>query len=946
MKKINYLLIAAIASLTVASCQKEQAEQFTPAGQGAGQEFTVSLPEVTKTALVEGKTVWAKNDSLWISNGTLTEKIGVPEESWGQKSFTFKTKGTMITPETPNMYVVYPYEAAAGVKDGKVSVKVPGVQDGQFKNANIAAAQTTTYSVSLKNVTAILKVTVPEETKAPVYSLAIGAANGNAVTGTCTVDLSGSEPVLTPSVKATSISAQVDGLTGDFYFAVIPGSFDAGFTLTAATTNFTFASQTKVTKSAKSVKANELYDLGNIGDDLKPLNGAGTEAEPWQIETLGHMIALSSAVAEGRDFSGEYLKVMNDISGVTNQIGYYIGTDMKAFKGTFDGNDKTITVDINGAASPDVQRIGLFGEVADGATIKNLTINGSVTTTGGAVAGLVGRIDISKECTTPVTISHVTNNASVTGSSWLGGIAGYATVNAKNMLVIDHCKNTGTVKGSGYNNGGIIGQIAASANTNNIVVSDCENTGDISGTYCIAGISGYTFASTLSSCTNSGKVTATAAATGTTGATGKGAIGTQKNYQQCAGGISGWTQNTTVKDCTNNGDVTASNKVGGITGINYWAGLANCTNNGTVTATSSITSYFQRVSAVGGITGWHYVAYRLQKCTNNGDVKSSGGAAGGIVGEINSTTWTTFTVEDCVNNGKVSANGQGIGGIAGRAMGSTGKSIEFVRCKNTGTLSNASSIMGGIVGHALGFQDNSVEMLVNDCVNEGALNSMYWIGGIVGYVTSRTNGNNTLITIRNCENKGVITANRSDGDNGEVSGGILGAASVSTSTGFATSKAHIYNCINNGNVEYKQTAHKGVYMGGIVGRGGSTTTVENVVNNAYVGPQGNVEPVEGAGARLGAIYGSIDAASVVLKYAYYKNGVCTTVVGTAGKPLPDEATVTNYNADGELAMPVKVADVDQSILDEALNAWVNANKTDTTPYLAWGWTTGPVFVRE
>ncbi len=874
MKKINYLLIAAIASLTVASCQKEQAEQFTPAGQGAGQEFTVSLPEVTKTALVEGKTVWAKNDSLWVSNGTLTEKIGVPEESWGQKSFTFKTKGTMITPETPNMYVVYPYEAAAGVKDGKVSVKVPGVQDGQFKNANIAAAQTTTYSVSLKNVTAILKVTVPEETKAPVYSLAIGAANGNAVTGTCTVDLSGSEPVLTPSVKATSISAQVDGLTGDFYFAVIPGSFDAGFTLTAATTNFTFASQTKVTKSAKSVKANELYDLGNIGDDLKPLNGAGTEAEPWQIETLGHMIALSSAVAEGRDFSGEYLKVMNDISGVTNQIGYYIGTDMKAFKGTFDGNDKTITVDINGAASPDVQRIGLFGEVADGATIKNLTINGSVTTTGGAVAGLVGRIDISKECTTPVTISHVTNNASVTGSSWLGGIAGYATVNAKNMLVIDHCKNTGTVKGSGYNNGGIIGQIAASANTNNIVVSDCENTGDISGTYCIAGISGYTFASTLSSCTNSGKVTATAAATGTTGATGKGAIGTQKNYQQCAGGISGWTQNTTVKDCT-----------------------------------------------------------------NNGDVKSSGGAAGGIVGEINSTTWTTFTVEDCVNNGKVSANGQGIGGIAGRAMGSTGKSIEFVRCKNTGTLSNASSIMGGIVGHALGFQDNSVEMLVNDCVNEGALNSMYWIGGIVGYVTSRTNGNNTLITIRNCENKGVITANRSDGDNGEVSGGILGAASVSTSTGFAASKAHIYNCINNGNVEYKQTAHKGVYMGGIVGRGGSTTTVENVVNNAYVGPQGNVEPVEGAGARLGAIYGSIDAASVVLKYAYYKNGVCTTVVGTAGKPLPDEATVTNYNADGELAMPVKVADVDQSILDEALNAWVNANKTDTTPYLAWGWTT-------
>ena len=306
MKKINYLLIAAIASLTVASCQKEQAEQFTPAGQGAGQEFTVSLPEVTKTALVEGKTVWAKNDSLWVSNGTLTEKIGVPEESWGQKSFTFKTKGTMITPETPNMYMVYPYEAASGVKEGKLSVKIPGFQKGEFNEANIVAAQTTTYSVSLKNVTAILKVTVPPqaETKnTPIYSLAIGATNGNALSGTCTVDFSGSDPVLTPTAKSTSISAQIDGLDDkDFYFAVIPGTYDAGFTLTAATTSFEYASETKTTKSAKTVKVNELVNLGSIGTDLKPLPGAGTETDPWQIESLGHMIALASAVAEGNNF--------------------------------------------------------------------------------------------------------------------------------------------------------------------------------------------------------------------------------------------------------------------------------------------------------------------------------------------------------------------------------------------------------------------------------------------------------------------------------------------------------------------------------------------------------------------------------------------------------------------------------------------------------------------
>ena len=961
MKKINYLLIAAIASLTVASCQKEQAEQFTPAGQGAGQEFTVSLPEVTKTALVEGKTVWAKNDSLWISNGTLTEKIGVPEESWGQKSFTFKTKGTMITPETPNMYVVYPYEAASGVKEGKLSVKIPGIQKGEFNEANIVAAQTTTYSVSLKNVTAILKVTVPPqaETKnTPIYSLAIGATNGNALSGTCTVDFSGSDPVLTPTAKSTSISAQIDGLDDkDFYFAVIPGTYDAGFTLTAATTSFEYASETKTTKSAKTVKVNELVNLGSIGTDLKPLQGTGEETDPWQIESLGHMIALASAVNDGNTFEGKFFKVMNDISGVTNQIGYLVGDfdkeaerEFKPFQGTFDGNNKAITLDLNGLTCPDIQRIGLFGELTDGATIKDLTLNGTVETTGGAVAALAGRIDISATCTKPVTISHVTNNASVKGSSWLGGIVGYAYTRMKDMIVIDNCTNTGIIEGTGYNNGGIVGQFAAKANTMTSSVTNCTNTGNISGTYCIGGICGYSYVVNFSKCNNSGNVTASAAATGTTGATSKGAIGTQSNYNRGTGGISGWSQNCTLDNCTNSGDIKGSTKVGGISGADYWSTPKDCTNNGKVEATSSITSYFPKVSAVGGIVGWHYVAYRIQNCTNNGQVKAAGGAAGGIVGEVDATTWIHFTVENCVNTGSISANGQAVGGIAGRAMGSnhnsTSKSISFTGCKNTGTISNASSLIGGIVGHFLGFQDGVTSSLVENCVNEGSLNAMYWIGGMVGYATSRVNGHNTLVTIRNCENKGVITANRSDADNGEQSGGILGAASISTSTGFATGKVNIFNCLNNGNVEYKQTAHKGVYMGGIVGRGGSTTSLENVVNNAYVGPVGQVSPAEGANARLGALFGSVDAETVSIKYSYYKTGVCANAVGTDSKVGPDAATVTTYNADGELSMPIKIGESNYSLVDEALNAWVTLNKTTELPYFSWTWSTGPAFVKE
>lgn len=985
MKKINYLLIAAIASLTVASCQKEQAEQFTPAGQGAGQEFTVSLPEVTKTALVEGKTVWAKNDSLWISNGTLTEKIGVPEESWGQKSFTFKTKGTMITSETPNMYVVYPYEAASGVKEGKLSVKIPGFQKGEFNEANIVAAQTTTYSVSLKNVTAILKVTVPPqaETKnTPIYSLAIGATNGNALSGTCTVDFSGSDPVLTPTAKSTSISAQIDGLDDkDFYFAVIPGTYDAGFTLTAATTSFENASETKTTKSAKTVKVNELVNLGSIGTDLKPLPGAGTETDPWQIESLGHMIALASAVAEGNTFEGKYLKVMNDISGITMPVGYFPNaSNNHPFKGDFDGNNKTLTIDIDGAAQPATIRLGLFGAVADGANLHDMTIKGTVTSTGDALGALAGRVDVSSGT---VTIKNITSEVVISGPQYLGGLVGWVNLAGEGSTVFENCANKGGIKGTNFlggilgasNNvpkkdklsftdctnegsidgghylGGIVGQLQASANTNTKDLTRCTNKGTINGKYCVGGICGYSYVAVYDNCKNEGVIVSTdqnghPAAMSSSGTVN---VFTSANgYTNGTGGITGYAQNCTIKNCNNTGSITAFNKVGGISGSNYWTGTSNCTNSGTIKATNKATLTWYNLSCAGGIIGWIYQAYNITDCTNSGNVSGAGGTCGGIVGAMDmgrSTGSGQAKITNCTNEGQVSGNGMGVGGIAGRIMPNSTRGYTLSNCKNaaSATVSNASNSTGGIVGVIIATASNTKTTVLDNCVNEALIKGMYSVGGLVGQSCSWL-ADYLSFTIRNCENKGDLLVNRGDGDNGEYAGGIIGHVIKSDTKGSASASANIYNCLNSGKIEYSQTTHKTLYIGGIVGKMPSGT-IENVVNHGYVGPKDDAALADGAKNYLGTVIGSLEN-TATLKEGYYLATTKTGAVGAAKNQPAADDNVVDYNADGELSMPIKIGESNYSLVDEALNAWVTLNKTTELPYFSWTWSTGPAFVKE
>ena len=946
MKKITYLLIAAIATLSVASCVKELSPE--PALVGcAGQEFTVSLPATTRTDLVEGKTVWAKGDSLWVSNGAASESVVVPEEAWGKKEFTFVAKEVYITEESPKLYLVYPYSAAAGLTDGKLAVRIPSVQSGLFADANIAAAVTESYTIALKNVTSVLKITVPDETQAPIYSLSISASNDNALTGTCTVDLSGDTPALTPTTSSSNASVQVDAFSGDFYVSVIPGTFDAGFKVTAATTDFAFASETKETKVANTLQVNDLVDLGIIGANLQPLQGDGSESNPYLIESLGHMIALSSAVNDDITFEGKYLKVANDISGITAPIGSYADdSNYFPFQGDFDGGGHTLTLAIDGADQSSNIRLGLFSALTDGANIHDLTVDGTLTSKGATLGGVAGRIDQSVG---EVKITNVTSKVKINANvDYVGGIVGYVTCKVANMVSIKNCTNEGSVTGRNYV-GGIAGASASNAFAK--IVDGCQNKGTINGSQNVGGLTGFGYYFTHTNCTNIGEVTSTGSSGGVyMVANGKfqlwpegtsGTIGT--------GGIIGLAQNCTITDNTNSGNITGLGKVGGIAGTTYWSSPARCSNSGTIKATQTNSGWIvTNMGMAGGIVGQQYVAGNISSCTNSGAITGTG-ALGGIVGyQANGSTSNTIrlTVADCINEGTVTGNGQGVGGISGVASSISTTRFAVIRnCVNKGKVTNASSEAGGIVG-CLYDMNNGKYGIVVSCTNEADVQGTLWVGGIVGYALSRATGGS--FTVSNCENYGKVLATRADADSGEVTGGIVGAINGTTATTSPTG-LFVSNCVNYGPVQYREATHVNPYVGGIVGRL-QYGRIDNCANHGPVGPETG-EALEDANKYLGAIVGRIEN-TAVLANAYSLTGVAAQAAGLASVDISEMLDVISYDADG---LFVQSSVTDEVTVDAALNRWVvahpqiaggNGNDSQKFAVYPWNWDGKPVFVKE
>lgn len=912
MKKAFYLLIAAATLMTVASCVKDQFESIRPESSVGQTEFTVSLAPGTRTDLnEESKTVWTEGDTLWVTNGVGVDKIGVSEDAWGTQEFSIKTDKATPTVDNPTVYIVYPYDSGSRItEDGKVVVKVPGVQDGTFASANICAGESEGQTVALRNVTAVMKVTVPAETPAPIYQLVFTAAGeGAALSGDVAVDFSGENPVITAENTSASVVTNVGGVDGAIYTAVIPGKYEAGFKLTAATIDFEHATQTRATTAANDVKINEIVDLGSIGTDLQPLAGNGSKGNPFQIENLAHLIALSAAVDNNyedvKGFEGQYFKVMNDLSGVTTPI----GTGEYPFCGDFDGNNKIVTVDISGNDGFS----GFFAYISNGACIHDLVVDGSVTNTGDYVGGVVGYSQCDKEGAR-ATVKNVVNMATVKGGMYVGGLIGWS--NYTDFI-------------------------------NNV------NTGAVTGVECAGGTAGYLYYSNVNGDVNTGAIKTTSTVASRVYISSSGALtpGDVPTYIG-TGGVVGAMQNSSVTGAENSGSVYGYFKVGGITGVLYWSSATDCVNKGEVEATAAYTYNIASQmglgygSIVGGIVGWGYANANVTRCINRGTIYGRGGH-GGIAGFFSNTNNSSsiFRITECVNYGgvysdKVYSGGvaglnAGTGGILGTAASYRGYVVYVTDCVNKGDVTSDKKTVGGIVGNVIQGQNGAASTTlgnptIDGCVNEGMVSGTFWIGGILGYSFSRFI---TCPIIRNCANHGMVLGTRKDADNGVVVGGIFGANGAHNGSYKTNSNGHVkvYNSYNDGAVLYSSASYVKPYAGGIAGNLDCYSYVQNCFNVGVVGTETGVAPAAGASAFLGELAGR--QAGNYVHYCYYPlNGSVKQPVGTNGTVARTD-TVCSFDDDGTLSTVVTANKIPCDNLLQVLNEWQNYYVT--TGYYNW-----------
>ncbi len=174
-----------------------------------------------------------------------------------------------------------------------------------------------------------------------------------------------------------------------------------------------------------------------------------------------------------------------------------IGDGTLPFTGTFNGDGHTIS----GMSISEATQVGLFSTI-EGATITNLNIAGSVTSTGNFVGGLVG-VAIA-----PFEIDGVTADVTVTGgAAYNGGILGIAFYDTSDSAFsIKNSKNFGSVTSASGYTGGIVGAIGsnfsgppapATASTactgNTALIEGCMNLGAITASSgnCGGGILGY-----------------------------------------------------------------------------------------------------------------------------------------------------------------------------------------------------------------------------------------------------------------------------------------------------------------------------------------------------------------------------------------------------------------------------------------------------------------------
>lgn len=323
--------------------------------------------------------------------------------------------------------------------------------------------------------------------------------------------------------------------------------------------------------------------------------GSGTQSDPWVISTREQWNDLAAKVNDTNpvNLNGKYIALGSNLDVGSVTIG-----SANPFKGNFDGAGHTINIALTDV---DTGYVGVFGKVDNGASVKNLTVAGSLKIKAGNDCSSFGAIAGTNNGVIDNCVNKVAMEAKNTEASSLGGIVG------TNNGTISNCETAGSFAiNTGFNAaGGICGYntgiVRASTNTapyqTDLVITDSTECGGIVGLNAAAG--------KVFNCTNQQRITADANSTNIGGITGvnHGEVfncandGIITTSGRCCGGIIGYNDSKLYNSYNKRQLSTSGTNNGTIFGYNS-GNIINVVNYSTISLTGSN-------SECGIIGGWN-----------------------------------------------------------------------------------------------------------------------------------------------------------------------------------------------------------------------------------------------------------------------------------------------------------------------------------------------------
>lgn len=231
MKK-NLRIFSAAALFLFAACSTDELRISAPKMETEGiTEFTVETEAATKTALMGTLSVeWVAGDSIRIFSSNKSAKFYAAVAG---KSSGFTAAPDNAATDTTVYFAAAPYGADWKINGDVLTGTIRGyqvaVKGGIDPKYLLMAARSSDTNLSMKNLVALLKISLSDDN---VTSVNIVAKGGAKIAGGVTVTLAdGADPAIVASTSSVMLAPPAGRTTfepGDYYVAVAPVAISAG----------------------------------------------------------------------------------------------------------------------------------------------------------------------------------------------------------------------------------------------------------------------------------------------------------------------------------------------------------------------------------------------------------------------------------------------------------------------------------------------------------------------------------------------------------------------------------------------------------------------------------------------------------------------------------------------------------------------------------------------